>query len=332
VPIAPGGAARVWPLHHGATGIAAGSMAKDIGDRTVVAEKTLLDSGAFHRVHASLVILQGAEIGRDFRLKRGQMVIGRGLEAEVRVHDDLVSRGHARLEFTWDKERQEPHFFIVDLDSTNHTFVNSRRVDRAELMDGDKIQVGNTVLKFVLLDEVEAKFHEEVRNRISYDQLTGLLTKESLYLALEKELQRCARYRLPLAILMMDLDRFKSVNDTHGHTAGSKVLTEVGARIRESVRARDVSARYGGEEFVTYLAETNAAGGGLTAERIRYVIGSKPFEVDGKTLPVTISIGVSAFPEHGADIETLVKRADVALYRAKSGGRNRVCIEDTPPG
>ena len=306
-------------------------MAKDIGDQTIVADRTPVDTGAFRKSHASLVVLQGAEIGRDFRLKRGRTIVGRGLDADVRLPDDLVSREHARIEFLWDPETQEPHYILVDLGSTNRTFVNSRQIQRVELLDGDKIQVGDSVLKFVLLDDVEVKFHEEIRNRISYDRLTGLLTRESLYLALEKELQRCGRYRLPVAVLMMDLDRFKEVNDTHGHTIGSRVLAEVGRRIRDSLRARDVSARYGGEEFLTYLSETDADGGGLTGQRIRHAIRASPFEIEGRSINLTISIGVSAFPDHGRDIETLVKRADVALYRAKAEGRDRVCIDDGRP-
>jgi len=303
-------------------------MAHDIGDQTIAAGRTLLDTGSFRKTHASLVVLQGAEIGRDFRLKRSRTIVGRGLEADVRILDDLVSREHARIEFLWDPESLEPHYILVDLGSTNRTFVNSRQVQRVELLDGDKIQIGKSVLKFVLLDDVEVKFHEEIRNRISYDQLTGLLTRESLYLALEKELQRCGRYRLPVAILMMDLDRFKSVNDTHGHVIGSRVLAEVGRRIRDTLRARDVSARYGGEEFLTYLSETHPDGGGLTGQRIRHAMCASPFDIDGRSIHLTISIGVSAFPDHGRDIETLVKRADAALYRAKEEGRDRVCIED----
>ena len=211
--------------------------------------------------------------------------------------------------------------------STNHTFVNTGRAESAELREGDKIQIGDTVLKFVLLDDIEVRFHEEVRNRISYDQLTGLLTKESLYLALEMELKRCLRYELPLAVLMMDLDRFKSVNDAHGHLMGSHVLAEVGRLIRESIRSADVSARYGGEEFLAYLSETALPGAMLAAERVRRAIEEHRFRLDGSTLAITISIGIAACPAHGRDITSLVRRADRALYRAKESGRNRSCIE-----
>ena len=126
---------------------------------------------------------------------------------------------------------------------------------------------------------------------------------------------------------MMDLDHFKSVNDTHGHLMGSHVLAEVGRLIRDSIRTVDVSARYGGEEFVSYLPEAFLAGAHQVAERVRRAIESHSFSLDGRTIRVTISIGIALFPEHGREINTLVARADKALYRAKESGRNRVCVE-----
>jgi len=296
-------------------------------DRTVAIDRSSLETDRFHKRHATLVVLQGAEIGRHFRVRRGQMIIGRGFGAEIRLMDDLASREHARVECIWDPATQTTACRIVDLDSTNHTFINNVRVADADLCEGDRIQIGDTVLKFVLLDDIEARFHEEVRNRISYDQLTGLLTKESLYLALEMELRRCLRYDLPLAVLMMDLDRFKAVNDAHGHLMGSHVLAEVGRLIRESIRSADVAARYGGEEFIAYLSETDPAGARLAAERVREAIAAHRFTLDGITIAVTISIGLSSAPRHGRDITTLVRRADRALYRAKESGRNRTCLE-----
>lgn len=302
-------------------------MSQKPHDRTMAIDRSTLDAGRLHQSHATLVVLKGTEIGRNYRLRRGPMIIGRGFGAEIRVADDLVSREHARIDFAWDPEKQSGTYHLVDLGSTNHTYVNSALVESVELREGNKIQVGDTVLKFVLLDDIEAKFHEEIRNRISFDQLTGLLTKESLYLALEMELKRCLRYELPLTVLMMDLDRFKSVNDTHGHLMGSHVLAEVGRLIRESIRGNDVAARYGGEEFVAYLSETGVPGAAQAAERVRHAIEACAFTLDGKTIRVTISIGISSCPEHGRDIQSLVGRADRALYRAKQGGRNRVEVE-----
>ena len=173
----------------------------------------MLDDQGLNKSHASLIVLKGAEIGRDFRLRKNGMVIGRSTTADICLPDDGASREHARINYQGTGKNDGATFTLTDLGSTNHTFVNSKQVESIQLRDGDKIQIGDSVLKFVLLDNIEAKFHAEVRDLISYDQLTGLLTEESLYLAFERELERCLGYGMPLGVLMMDLDRFKSVND-----------------------------------------------------------------------------------------------------------------------
>lgn len=298
---------------------------KDL-DQTIAFERPRFDDSELSKTQSCLIVLKGAEIGRDFRLRGSGLLIGRSPAADIRIPDEQASREHARLDLSIDVQGPDPTYVITDLGSTNRTFVNSRPVDRIVLRDGDKIQIGDTVLKYVVLDHIEATFHAEIRNRITYDQLTGLLTKESLYLALDMELERCLRYALPLSVLMMDLDFFKSVNDRHGHLMGSHVLAEVGRLIRESIRESDVSGRYGGEEFISYLTEADAVGARLAAERIRSAIEKHPFTLDDVTMQVTISIGIATEPEHGAERRALVKAADEALYRAKESGRNRVCV------
>ncbi len=299
-------------------------MIQDDLDTTVV-KKPKAERGRLSKIHASLIVLNGKEIGRDFRLRKSGLILGRSVDANIRLPDEQASRAHARIDRDWDVERQSMTYSITDLQSTNQTIVNSKPIKRVELKDGDKIQIGDTVLKFVVLDHIEAAFHTEIRNLITYDQLTGLLTKESLFLALESELQRCLRYEYPLAVLMMDLDHFKSVNDGYGHLMGSHVLAVVGRLIRDSMRDDDVSARYGGEEFISYLAEDGLEAAQLAAERIRSAIEAHPFTLDDVTIDVRISIGIATAPEHGRDVNTLVKAADEALYRAKETGRNRVC-------
>jgi len=294
--------------------------------KTIRIREALFDDPSRNRRHAALIVLRGAEIGRDFRLRKNRMVVGRGETADIRLPDDRASREHASVAYTGAGRGDDTAFELTDLESTNHTLVNGERVSSVQLRDGDKIQIGDTILKYVVMDSIEASFHAEIRDRIVYDQLTGLLTKESLYLAFARELQRCLQYGHPLSVLMMDLDRFKSVNDTHGHLMGSHVLSEVGGIIRHAIRAADVSARYGGEEFVAYLAETGASGAELAAERIREAIEAHPFVRDGVSIGVTISIGVSTAPGDGASIDELVAAADRALYEAKESGRNRVCI------
>ena len=288
-----------------------------MGDNKTIIIRTPIfgDQALKKKSHASLVVLKGEEIGRDFRLRKRGIVIGRSTTADICLPGEGTSREHARVDYKG-TGAEGAIFTLTDMGSTNHTFVNSAQVESVQLRDGDKVRIGDYVLKFVVLDDIEAKFHADVRDLISYDRLTGLLTKESLYLAFERELERCLRYGLPLGVLMMDLDRFKSVNDGHGHQMGSHVLGEVGQIINRCVRVADASARYGGEEFLSYLVETDTAGVEVVAERVRSAMEAHTFVLDDASMNVTISIGVAVAPGHGETIKALVAAADRALYQA----------------
>ncbi len=156
------------------------------------------------------------------------------------------------------------------------------------------------------------------------DGLTGLYNHRTFHLLLQDEIARAERYGEGLALLMIDIDHFKRVNDAHGHQAGDAVLTGLGERLEAQLRKVDRVCRYGGEEIAVILPSTAAAT--QTAERLRSVVAAAPFAVaDGKTVPITLSIGVATYPTDGAGIDKLVSAADNALYAAKAGGRNRVC-------
>ena len=256
------------------------------------------------------------------------MVIGRDTDVDVYIDDHLASRSHARISWLESPDGTR-EYTVHDLGSTNGTYANNRRISSVELCDGDKVRIGRTIMKFSLNDEVDEKFHRTIRDMITFDELTGLLTKRSLYLELERELTRSARYAHPLSVLMMDLDHFKMVNDTHGHQAGSFVLAEVGRIIQSTIREPDVAGRYGGEEFIACLPETDKDRAIKAAERVRTAIEAAEMkrddlEIDGDAIRITISIGVSTYPEDGNDIDGLVREADRALYRCKHEGRNRV--------
>lgn len=154
-----------------------GGDAVDDHDTIILRGSVLGDPGSGKK-HAALVVLKGEEIGRDFRLRKNSMVIGRGESADILIADEGVSRVHARIEYRGRSMDDQTAFVITDLGSTNRTFVNARPIESVELRDGDKVQIGDTILKFVVFDDVEARFHAEVRDRITYDRLTGLLTKE----------------------------------------------------------------------------------------------------------------------------------------------------------
>jgi diguanylate cyclase (GGDEF)-like protein len=165
--------------------------------------------------------------------------------------------------------------------------------------------------------------HQEAQRLSLTDPLTALWNYRYLTLALGHEIERATRFGRPLAVLMLDLDRFKLINDRHGHQVGDAVLIELASRMRTQVREVDTLARYGGEEFVVVLPETDAEGAARTAERLGAVIRSSMFcEGTAHELPVTASVGVAVFPDHGVDASQLLRSADNALYDAKAAGRD----------
>lgn len=158
------------------------------------------------------------------------------------------------------------------------------------------------------------------------DSLTGLHNRLYLETHLSSLFKRAAERKRPLSVLMIDIDRFKMINDTFGHDCGDEVLREFARRLRRNVRGSDLASRYGGEEFFIVMPDTDAAMASIVAERIRRETASTPFTIDqdGIGVPVTISIGIASIHTGTDSVQALLKRADVALYEAKAAGRNRV--------
>ncbi len=168
------------------------------------------------------------------------------------------------------------------------------------------------------------KAQVELERLATTDFLTGIANNRSFFETGEREIQRARRYGRPLAVLMLDLDRFKRVNDTYGHAVGDRVLVAVAATCKHFLRDIDVFGRLGGEEFGMLLPETNLTGGRATAERLRQTIAETDIDAGETTLRITISIGVSVLSPEDDRVESALKRADDALYEAKRSGRNRV--------
>lgn len=161
------------------------------------------------------------------------------------------------------------------------------------------------------------------------DHLTGLFNRRFLMEALDKEVQRARRKDGLVALLLLDIDHFKRVNDTHGHLQGDVVLQKVALHIQKELRSYDVAARYGGEEFVTVLPDTSLKEAFNVADRIRLSVQGMRFAGSLSDERVTVSLGVATFPSTlYDDIDGLLRAADEALYRAKETGRNRVVISD----
>lgn len=176
-----------------------------------------------------------------------------------------------------------------------------------------------------MIDISETKRLEALlREQATHDALTGLGNRHDFQRHFREELSRRDRYQRDSAILLLDLDHFKKVNDRYGHDAGDFVLKRVSQLMREQLRAVDVASRWGGEEFCILLPETGLDEALAAAERFRAGLAREPLDYQGKSIPVTVSIGVTTLRQDDRRIEDVIKRADAALYRAKHEGRNRV--------
>ncbi|MFM9905819.1 MAG: diguanylate cyclase [Pyrinomonadaceae bacterium] len=288
-------------------------------------------------IKPALVFLSGELIAVPIPLEREEVIMGRALEADVRVNDTQVSRQHAKVTAERDEATNQVEYILTDLDSRNGTFLNGRRVRREVLENGDKITVGETILRFDLLDEIDREYQRQIHRLISHDDLTGLLSSRSFFSELRREAGRAAAEERPFCVLMMDGDNFKSVNDHYGHLTGSKTIEEIGFSIMTNLRSGDAAARFGGDEFAAFLLDADLAQALVAAERIRASVAGYQFSVvrPGKTKEthnITVSIGISAFPDDSSDPIELVEMADSALYRAKHEGRNRVAAYSEIPG
>lgn len=192
-------------------------------------------------------------------------------------------------------------------------------------------ELGRLMTTFNLMAETLEETQHHLREQSIRDPLTGLYNRREFMRLLTEEVERVRRYRHPLTLMMLDLDFFKRVNDTYGHPAGDAVLKGVARTIREELRTVDTVARYGGEEFAAILPETPWPEAKAAAERICRVVRGRQLAVSGaETIQVTVSIGLAVFPNDADSEQALLAAADKALYRAKRGGRDRVCWPGTP--
>ncbi len=255
-------------------------------------------------------------------IETDELMIGRDTDADLMLPDASVSRQHAII------RRTEQGFEIEDLGSTNGTFIGKQRVDHALLNSGDTIRLGSFLFKFLSAGSVESQYHETVYSALTRDALTGTMNKRYLLETLGRSIATAVRQKQPVTIVMLDIDHFKSVNDTYGHLVGDEVLREFGKRVGEEMCEDDLLARYGGEEFCLLLSATDAVEAMEVAERCRKAVCEQPFETAAGPLDISASFGFAVLnPGQSETGLELINRADAKLYEAKRGGRNRVCGE-----
>jgi two-component system cell cycle response regulator len=273
------------------------------------------------RDRAVFTQMAGLEAGRVCSLAAPEVTFGRETTCTHAFDEASLSRVHARL------LREGGAYVLVDAGSRNGVFVNEERVARKVLDDGDRVRLGSAItLRFQMVDEKEELSLVRVFESSVKDGLTGVWNRKYLDERLRGEVAFATRHKAPLAVVLLDIDHFKRVNDTHGHLVGDEVLKATAITLRGALRAEDLLARYGGEEFVVLARGVDLSHGTLLAERLRAVTQRQAVIVDGKTIERTISAGVASVACCGAEptVAKILGLADERLYRAKQGGRNRV--------
>ena len=268
--------------------------------------------------------------------------IAAALESDhaILVDDAMTHPLFAEMREVWARERRRVVLqsvaavpFAIDRSRSGVFFLRTDRGERR--LTNDDVEFAGVAIRATVAAIRRAQALETTRadNRrlealATTDPLTRVLNRRALIDRLNAEVDRARRYDSGLTMLLLDVDFFKTINDTAGHLAGDSVLRQLGALLEDAVRKVDVVARYGGEEFVAILPETSAEGGVAFAERLRERIEAQDFIVNTeRTVHLTVSIGIATFPSARVETtEDLFARADEALYRAKSSGRNQVCI------
>ncbi len=273
-----------------------------------------------------LIVIRGIPQGKRFLLEgQNTFIVGRGNGVDIQVDDANVSRNHVQI--TLDGER----IYVADMDSRNGTFVNDEliRGEKVELAKEDMVRIGNTILKYLPAGQFETLYHIHMADAAHRDTLTGLFSRQYISEVLEVEFKRAKALHTPMSVLYFDIDDFKKVNDTNGHSCGDYVLTALGSLINSlGLRQRDLAGRFGGEEFLIVLANTTLDHASVVAERIRKGIASHLFTYGTTPIPITVSLGVATIKpgfQSGADV---YQTADRALYESKRNGKNRVTVAD----
>jgi diguanylate cyclase (GGDEF)-like protein len=268
---------------------------------------------------AHVVLMFGNSVGKVFRLVERQTTVGRDMGADIRISDRAVSRYHLVI------ERDGEGWTVEDAGSRNGSFLGERRLrDAVRLRHNDLIQLGaNSALKFIDPAGPDAEHILALYNAATTDFLTGVYNRRYLEEMLVTELSFARRHAQPVSLMLLDLDHFKEVNDSHGHQTGDEVLREFAGLVKRSIRTEDHLGRYGGEEFAIIARAIDVERATRKAERIRATVERHPF---AGGLRLTVSIGVAGFAA-GAGGQTpraLLADADAGLYQAKEAGRNRV--------
>ncbi len=291
-------------------------------DRTILEDtRAAVVPRASQGEKACLTLLYGGLVGTEYPLTETETVIGRGHNANICIENQRVSRRHALV--TVD---EKGNAIVEDLGSSNGTSINGARIQRQELKDGDKIQIGyHCILKFSRQDELEQNCQQEIAKSRMEDALTGAYTKKYLLDRLDGDYAHVMRHGGALVLLMFEIDHFKKLNKTHGQPATDAILKELACITNSMLRADDILARYSDSQFALLARDIGDEGAVVLAQRIRRTIRDHKFLVEGTQIPITVSLGVTSLSDGVKKAAKLIKLAGDYLKKAqKKGGANSV--------
>jgi len=292
-------------------------MPEDSG--TVILKANWFSDKDFEKKVPGLTFLSGDQVGRRIMLADDRITIGRSPEATIMLRDTLVSRLHLAIDFNPDLGG----YVIQDLKSSNGSFLNGIRIIEATLKESDKIHVGNIILRFEWSDVFDLQYQNEIDNLLNIDELTGLIVKRRFDEELNRFIAVSRTQGAELAMIMIDIDGVKQINDTYGHSFGAYAISQTGKLIKVATDHKGLASRFGGDEFMIFLPNFKMDAAEQIAETIRLQVATHNFEMEGIILRPTISVGVSILKKNDT-MASLFKRADEALYMSKRTGRNKV--------
>jgi two-component system cell cycle response regulator len=276
------------------------------------------------RDRALLVRTDSKNAGQVLKLDGQKFGLGRHPDNQACIDDDGISRFHARISIDGNK------FWVEDLGSSNGTYINGRRITSCEMNNGDTLNLGPRVaFRFSAATEHEERALKQLYESSVRDPLTGAFNRHYFSSQLMSELAYAARHETPLSVVLLDIDFFKKVNDTHGHLGGDAALVHLANVFGKSLRTEDLLARYGGEEFVVLLRGIPVERAAAVAERLRHSLATQPVVHGENSFSITASFGCASLACCATPaVEVLLETADRRLYRAKEAGRDRVVASE----
>ena len=295
-----------------------------LSDDTIVTGPAdgLLKKQCRSNITVSVTTISGPRTGLSFQLEPQTGInLGRAPDSDIQIVDTGISRNHITMRFDGSS------VIVEDLNSANGTYINGTKLTgKIEIKNGDQIAIGvSTVLKFSLNNQLDTEYKDYIEEQLSKDILTKAYNRKAFAHFLNSTFIAAKRDFSSVCLFMIDVDNFKSINDTHGHQVGDKILKHIADKLIKTVRSADIVCRYGGDEFAIVCPNISSLSGLQLAEQVRSNIESMRFTVDNTQISTTLSIGVSNFPDNDIQcVSQFIAYADKAMYKAKRKGRNQI--------